>query len=58
MVLGEAAMLEGGNKTGITVESEVSKGVVLITPIPPPTNTYRYCGVVVRTVGTEVGWSK
>ena len=29
-------MLEGGNKTGITVESEVSKGVVLITPIPPP----------------------
>ena len=51
--------MEGEDRTGITAEAELSKGVVVTTPPPPPpTNTDRDYGVAVRTIRTEVGWRK
>ena len=42
------------DRTGLTAEAEVRKGVMVTTP-PPPTKTDRRCGAEFRTVGTEVG---
>ena len=54
----EAATLVGEYRTGKTAEAEVRKGVVVKTPPPPPTKTYRDCGAAFRTVGIEVGCRK
>ena len=47
-----------GDRTGITAEAEVRKGVIVTPPPPLPIKTDRECGAAVRTVGTEVFWHR